>query len=221
MIISSITSGMGDILTLTGIAKHFRDCEIHLQPKAKKFSRFFRNLCSKIIITDKIKPMLEIGDDHYTKRKLRGLGHEHLCYLPYIDINETEKNESFEMIKNYNNPLVFVANSAIEWKFDREAPTSFFQPIIDRLSSKHTILQFGLSSNFTEYKHTIPMVDVPIDELIKYYYAISRFIGIDTGDTHLMLAVGGQCNVAIPQPKFRCVRAWNYIDSKIQYSYFN
>lgn len=221
MIVSSITYGMGDILTLTGIAKHFMDCEVHLQPQAERFSRFFRNICSKIVITENIQPMKEIGDDHYTLRKLRGLGYENLCYLPYIDINDEEKKIAKKLVQQFNNPIVFVANSAPQWKFDREPPQEYFQPIINELSKKYSILQFGLSNNFTPYKNTIPIMDLSIEELILYYYGIQKFIGIDTGDTHLMLAVGGECDVFIPRPKFRIPQAWNYNSSKIKYYYFN
>lgn len=221
MILSSVSTGMGDILTLTAIAKHFGDCEVQLQPKIAKFARFFRDISSKITITDNIQPMQEIGDDHYTLRKLRALGYAHKCYLPYVHLNAREKEEASILVKSFSNPIVFVANSAPQWKFNREPHNNFFQPIIDQLAENHTVLQFGLSDNFTEYRNTIPMLDMSIDNLIKYYYGVGKYIGIDTGDTHLMLATGGSCDVFIPQPGPRQPQAWNYDHPRIRYFYFN
>ena len=221
MIISSSTSGMGDILLLTAVAKHIPDCEVHLQPQAAKFSRFFRNLCSKIVITEDITPISEIGSGHYALRKLRALGLENKCYLPYIDISEQEKKDSLLLIKKYTNPIVFVGNVAKHWKHYREpSDKKYFQSIIDRISETYTILQFGVSSNFTEYNHTIPMIDIAIDDLIKYYYGIGKFIGVDTGDTHLMLGVGGECEAHIPAFGPRMPSVWNYESNKIHYIYF-
>jgi hypothetical protein len=222
MIIASQTCGMGDILILTSIAKHFPDyCTIQLQPEASRFARFFKNISKDIVVTNEIQPTPEIGDGHYALRKLRALGCEDKCYMPYVYVDEKEKQEGLKLIKDYHNPIVFVANSAKRWKFDREPKYPFFQPIIDKLSENHTILQFGISDNFTEYKNTVPMVDIPIDLLIQYYVSIGKFIGIDTGDTHLMLAVGGSCDVFIPKPKFRIPELWNYDHSKVRYYYFN
>lgn len=221
MIISSSTCGMGDILVLTAVAKHFPECSVHLQTKAKKFSRFFENISKDITITDNIIPTPDIGGGHYALRKLRALGHEDKCYLPYVYVSEEEKNEGIQLVQQYKNPIAFVANSAKEWKFDREPPYPFFQSLIDDLSKSHTVLQFGISDNFTKYENTIPIVDISIDMLIKYYSAIGKFFGVDTGDTHLMLAVGGVCDVFIPKPKFRMPEAWNYDHPRIKYYYFN
>lgn len=212
---------MGDILLLTAVAKHIPDCEVHLQPQAAKFSRFFRNISSKIVITENIIPTPEIGEGHYALKKLRALGLENKCYLPYVDVSDSEKKEGLKLIKNYTNPIVFVANVAKHWKLQREpSDKQYFQSIIDKLSETYTVLQFGLSSNFTEYKHTIPIIDSSIDDLIKYYYAIGKFVGVDTGDTHLMLAVGGWCQAHIPMFGLRMPSLWNYKSNKIHYIYF-
>lgn len=222
MIISSSVTGMGDTLLLTAIAKHIANNEVHLLPQAKKFVRFFRDISSKIVITNNITPLHEIGYDHYTLRKLRPLGLADKCYLPYVSVNDNEVREGLELIKEYRNPIVFVANSSAQWKMDREPPKQYFQDIINNLKNHHDILQFGLSSNFTKFEHTIPLLDIDIETLIKYYSAIKNYIGVDTGDTHLMLAVGGRCNVHVPRTGSRIAREWNYnYPNIIQYHYFN
>lgn len=222
MIISSPTTGMGDILLLTAVAKYFPEAEVHLQPSIQKYARFFRNICSKIVITENITPLKEEGSGHYALRKLRPMGLSDRCYLPYVSYSQEELIYGKELIKTYVNPIVFVSNSSLQWKHEREPPQTYFQNIINQLYNEgHTILQFGLSKNFTEYKHVIPLIDIDIDTLICYYAAIGRYVGVDTGDTHLMLAVGGQCQVFIPSFGSRVPSEWNYNSSKINYFYFN
>lgn len=224
MIISSINDGMGDILLLTAVAKYFPSAEVHLQPTAAKFSRFFRDISSKVVITNDIVPVPERGNDHYAKRKLRGISHDlaNMCYLPYVSYNKKELEDGMALVKNYTNPIALVANSSLRWKHEREPKEPFFQNIVDELnSSGHTVLQFGISNNFTPLKNTIPMVDLDIDVLIKYYAAIKKFVGVDTGDTHLMLALGGVCTVHIPKFGSRLPREWNYDHPNIKYYYFN
>lgn len=223
MIIASKTHGMGDILLLTAVAKHCPDAEVHLQTEAKKFSRFFRDICKNVIFTDHIIPMPELGYDHHALRKLRAIGLADKCYLPYVSVSEDEKKHGLKLIESYNNPIAFVANSSNNWKHEREPKYEYFQSIVDHLvESGHDVLQFGLSSNFTQFFKTIPLIDLDIDTLIKYYSAIQQFIGVDTGDTHLMLAVGGKCSVHIPRYGGRLPIEWNYnYPNIIQYTYFN
>jgi hypothetical protein len=224
MILSSINDGMGDILLLTAIAKHQPTAEIHLQPTAARFSRFFRDISSKIVITQNIIPVPEIGNDHYTKRKLRGISHDlaDKCYLPYVSYNNQELEEGLYLIEKYLNPIALVANSSLRWKHEREPKEPFFQNMVNQLNDLgHTVLQFGVSQNFTLLENTILILDLDIDTLIKYYAAIKKFIGVDTGDTHLMLAVGGVCDVYIPSRGSRLPHEWNYNHPNIQYHYFD
>jgi hypothetical protein len=222
MIIASACTGMGDILLLTAVAKHATNAEVHLQSSNSKFARFFRDIAEKIVITDSIIPMPECGNGHYAVRKLRAVGLENRCYLPYVSVSESEKNEGLQIIQKYRNPIAFVANSSSQWKHEREPEVEYFQNIINNLVSNHDILQFGVSSNFTKFINTIPLIDLDIDTLIKYYAAIGRYIGVDTGDAHLMLAVGGICDVHIPRRGSRIPTEWNYnYPHLIQYTYFN
>lgn len=221
MIVSSSTYGMGDILVLTSVAKHIPHCEVRLQPEARRFSRFFRNISNKIIITENIMPTPDIGPGHYAQKKLRAFGIENQCYLPYVHLTEEEKKEGLNWARQYDNPIIFVPNVSLQWKKEREPDSIYFQNLVSKLAESATILQFGLSNNFTEYKHTIPILDVSIDSLIKYYYGVSRFIGVDTGDTHLMLAVGGSCKIYIPRFGNRLCELWNYNSDRAEYYYYN
>lgn len=40
--------------------------------------------------------------------------------------------------------------------------------------------------------------DLPLRTVAACYYWIGRYVGVDTGNYHLMLAVNGQCDVWVP-----------------------
>jgi len=66
-------------------------------------------------------------------------------------------------------------------------------------------INFGLSSNHAKYDslHTSisgiqDVLDLPVRQHAACYSLIKRLISPDTGDYHLMLAVGGRCDVLVP-----------------------
>ena len=215
------SSGMGDVLLLTSICKHIPNLTVELFPKAEKFKLFFDNICNNVNITENAFITTDIPPGHFSQQKQRYFGLEDVCYLPFIFPKEEYKIKGYELISKYINPIVFVGNCAKNSIY-REPPKNYFQPILDKLSESYTILQFGLSDNFTEYKKTQPIVDCSIYDLICYYSVIQKFIGVDTGDSHLMLAVGGSCNLMIPiNPNIRNPEWWNYKDyNHINYIYY-
>ena len=216
------TTGMGDILVLTSVAKHIPNSIVQLQTNISHFSRFFQGICSQIIITDNILPTPEIGQGHHAVRKLRYFGLESKCHMPLVLFSEEELNKGISMIKNYENPIAFVGNSSVMWKHEREPSHQYLQNLIDKLCEQgHTVLQFGISKNLTQFKRTIPIVDLDINNLICYYAAIKKYVGVDTGDTHLMLALGGSCEIYIPNFGARIPELWNYNSTKAKYYYFN
>ena len=43
------------------------------------------------------------------------------------------------------------------------------------------------------------MIDLELEDLCALYKAVGIYFGTDTGDFHLMLAVGGSCTVICPK----------------------
>lgn len=204
------STGMGDVLLLTAICKHVKDCTVELLPKLKKFSRFFDGISEKVVYTETPVDLINKGDDHYAKCKLRGLGIYDVCYLPEIKISDSEINEGLSLISEYKNPVVFVPNTSLKFKEVREVKAENWLPVLDNLKAKgHDILQFGVNENFTNFKQTIKLLDLPIEKLILYYSAIKKYYGVETGDKHLMLACGGSINV-YRSKKYKDHHRWIY-----------
>jgi hypothetical protein len=216
------SSGMGDVLLLTAICKHIPNSTVELYPNAKKFQLFFDQICKEVIITDQAFVTPDIPPGHFAQQKLRFYGIRNKCYLPYVYPKNEYLTKGLELIKHYHNPIAFVANCAAHQKA-RDMPKNIAQNLVNNLISKnHTVLQFGLSNNLTELQGTTPIIDVSVYDLICYYSAIKKFVGVDTGDAHLMIALGGSCDLIIPSNKIiRNPEWWNYKNyNHITYVYF-
>jgi len=153
------------------------------------------------------------GAQHRAARRMSTVGLEKLCYFPYVDITREEREKGRELIAGYENPIVFKPNTAgHKVSAYRELNTEDWKPILKKLSEKHTILNFGMSKHMTEFENTISIKDVSVSDLICYYSAINKYVGVDTGDMHLMLACGGSVNVLFPAHCGEYQPAkWNYL----------
>ena len=216
------SSGMGDVLLLTALCKHTKNLTVELYPDAEKYKIFFDNICKEVIISDNATITQDVPPGHFAQQKLKCFGLDNVCYLPYIYPKSEYTDKGLGFIKQYSNPIAFVANCSPQHSSYREPNKSYLQNIVNRISEKYTVLQFGISSNFTELKNTIPIIDIPIYDLICYYSAIKKFMGVDTGDAHLMIAVGGSCDIIIPSNTLiRNPDNWNYKNyDHIRYQYF-
>jgi hypothetical protein len=203
--------GLGDVLTYTAICRHLQDSLIYL--KNEKYKFLFNNLCKEIIVGINNDYILNgIGVGHYTKQKLRLFNIETDDILPKIYINEEKVLLYKNILAKYDNPIIFVSNCSIAWKHLREfKDTNLVQKYLNKLSKEHTILHFGVSNNFTKFKNTIDYVDLPLEDIAVYYSIVKKYIGIDTGDYHLMLAVGGNAEVYVPnQTNDYMYENWHY-----------
>lgn len=218
---SKYSSGMGDVLLLTSLCKHLKNVKVELYPNAAKYKIFFDNICDSVEISENATVTPDIPPGHFSQQKLRYFGLSNVCYLPYLHPKPEYFDIGKNLIKNYHNPIAFVSNCNINQKA-RDIPKEYAQTIVDELSKKHTVLQFGLSNNLTKLNNTIPILDLSIYDLICYYSAIKNFVGADTGDSHLMIALGGKCSLIVPSDRtLRNPDWWNYKNySNITYTYF-
>lgn len=216
--------GMGDVLLLTSICKHIpNQVYVELFPRAEKYKLFFDNICLGVEIKDNAVVTEDVGSGHFAQRKMRGLGLNNKCYLPYIYPKKEYINTGLALSSQYKNPVAFVANCAAYPEY-RQPDINILQNCVNHLIEKgHTVLQFGMSCNFTKLNNTIPIVDISVYELLCYYSAIKHIVGVDTGDIHAMIALGGSADILIPPSSpYRNHDQWNYKHyNHIKYYIFN
>ena len=205
------SSGMGDILLLTAICKHFPDCDVELLTGLERFGRFFEGQSKSITYTDHPVDLPNLGNGHYAKCKLNSVGLRNHCYLPHVVVSEEERAVGEELIEYRESVMALVANTSPKWKEQREVSTEYWENFVRLIKEERdvTVLQFGVSSNFTPIKGTIPIVDLSIQDLICAYSVIGEMASVDTGDRHLMLACGGISWVARRQT-YKDHHRWTY-----------
>lgn len=119
--------------------------------------------------------------------------------LPSVRLTESELAEGRAYVANVKRPVAISINCAPAWKHLRETAMDTWEKVCNWLMARgYTPLQFGLSSNFTPIQGLTHHRDIPVRKLAAIYAAIGWYVGIDSGDRWLMLAVGGQSFVLCP-----------------------
>lgn len=195
--------GLGDIVVLTAICDVLKDSVDEIHIPSEKFRFIFNNYNYPIIIGD-TPNMKSIGNGHFIERCLRPFLGEKTptIYYPKIYIKYDDNLKwAIEYANQFSKPiLIFNVNGNVGWKkshhnkeFDKEEEIFIFQKCLNFLSNEYTIIQTGLSNNFSKYYNNIIFLeDLSIEKLTALYYVSKLYFGIPTGDSHLMLAVGGK-----------------------------
>lgn len=221
--IGTLGQGMGDLLNLTAICKYKPDCIIEMTPKSKRFASLFDGICEKVVITENPIITSDTGTGTYMEQKMRTYGVWVENATPYIKLTDDEKEEGEYFAKQFDNPIVFVPNTAIGWRHVREMDKEKWIEIINKIKHKYTILQFGVSDNFTKFDNTIPFINVPPRMAAKYFYGIGQYLGVETGDKCLMSAVGGELIIVLHPSDGNgyCAQHWQFAKKLINYINFN
>lgn len=144
--------------------------------------------------------------------------------IPFINPSEeciSIGKDILNKIGNIKNPIIFVANNtagnfkdkASKNQFDlgdimaayRTLRPDYWQEIINYYSKEYTFLQCGKDGRVFEFENVIPIYKYlkeysnELKAITGLYSIIKKYIGVDTGDYNLMLSVGGECKVLIPE----------------------
>jgi hypothetical protein len=213
------SQGFGDLFTITPICKARPDCIVELPPKSEKFTRIFDGICAEIHFVENPVATQGTGTGHWSKQKLRTMGLPDDDYYPYIKVTEDEIARGHELIKDYEDPIVFISNCSKHWAHLRQMSQKDTQKLVDILSKDFTILQFGVASNIMKLDNVVELHDKSLEDLICYYAAIRKYVGVSTGDLFLMLAVGGEVVLSIPKQwsESYMYNLWDYDYDKISY----
>jgi hypothetical protein len=214
------SSGLGDLLLLTAVLKYKPELKVILHPSCKKFDFIFKGICSDIEYTENLQNInFDIGDGLFAERKMRYFGLHNLDCLPYIKDHKKNENKVKELLKNYDNPIIFKPNCAPRWKHLRQFEHEYWLPILDKIGKDYEILLFGVSDNFTDYNNvTTKFIDLDLELTSEIYRSVGKYIGVDTGDYHLMLSVNGKCEVHVPPSCDSYIHSqWHYKSERVKY----
>lgn len=155
---------------------------------------------------------------HHCKKifNIMGINLDKYTVIPRINVTndiEIKGKKILDKIGNPKNPIILISNNAAgifqgkdadNWQAAyRTIRPDIWQLIINELSRKYTILHCGIKDRVFNFENTIPIYDFlgeddSIESITGLYKLVGKYIGIDTGDAHLMLAVGGETKTLIP-----------------------
>ena len=234
-IIGSSCGGIGDNLIFTPIFRA-RPQDFYFQmvdhPKSRNVAKLLVNNFylpeNAISFVDKPVgcPENTRRSLHIGQKKLDGLGLHHASCFPYVSLTDKEKEEGKKRIAGIKNPLAIVTDNNgsndpmdINSAYRRKPLSHVYEYLKNTPQDKSpngepfTLVQFGLDSTLEPLPNAIQMRGLGLRELASVYHAIGNYIGIDTGDYHLMLAVGGKCIVFVPPDNpamgYSCLE-WHY-----------
>lgn len=212
----SSSHGLGDYLLLTAVTKYFpNQFTIQLPPEKQRFSILFQDL-AKVEITSDIKTLPDLGPcgEHYTTRKLRNFFGDEATLLDnrplvlYSDI-ESEKWVA-EYLKDKPNSAIFVPTCSPQWKSVRNIPEPIARNVYKQVEANYTPIVCQSRTNFLDIgEHQL--IDLDLKKYICLLRRVGLYFGGNTGDEHLMTAVGGRTLVYQPEDHHLFVSSeWNY-----------
>lgn len=213
-------AGIGDTLMLTPLARALGDRAVmKLPPTMRRLQFLFRDLCR-----------VEISESHpvfpFQPNGLQSQG-----FLDMFGINGVDPVPSIEVdpelqdwakteLESIVCPLAFCPTCSRHWAKIRQTHSDFWEPIIAELSRHFTVLQFGLQ-DYPAVTAAHRMKFYSLEQLAALYREIGLYVGVNTGDYHLMIAVGGKTVVAQPFP-WHEQKYWSYpIPNRVFYAKLN
>lgn len=208
----SSSSNLGDNLGLTPLCAA-TPCRVHMYDDAgcREVAPIFNGLAEVVFDNGspekgppKSNDPMEINAPNSLRHLLR-FGQSGKNAIPVMKLTEKEIAWTHILDHLLSNPCILKASPGKH--SERTPPMEVIQKIVDE-NPDVTFLTFGLSKNHPKYNFVdaVPkgdnvkaFYDLSIRQLAAIYHVVGRYIGADTGDYHLMLAVGGKCEVLVPR----------------------
>lgn len=216
----SASSNLGDNLSLTPLMRQTK-CRVHLFDDAsvRSIAPIFDGLGE--VVFDNVGPIASpeafVRGPH-SKKTLVYFGYPTVNAIPKIILTDKEVSWAKKYLADMQIESGCIIKSSTQQINYRTPPQDLIQNIVD-LNKDVKFLTSGLSTkhpknNFSNVpiNQVMTMWDYPIRSLAAIYSIIGRYIGPDTGDYHLMLAVGGKADVLVPNS------VWNYRHEDFHYN---
>lgn len=222
--IYSASSNLGDNLSLTPLC-YLTKCRVHMYDDAscRAIAPIFDGLAEVIFDNGSPSthgpaagPEAAISGPHSAKT-LAQFGFAGKNAIPRIKLTADEISWARHFLSDCQLHNACVVKASTQQINYRTPPAGLIESIVDQnpnisfvtsaLSSSHP------KNNFVHIpiRGALTMWDYKIRKLAALYSVIGRYIGPDTGDMHLMLAVGGKVDVLVPKS------AWHYDHNHFHY----
>lgn len=251
IIIGSQGGGLGDNLQITPLFKYFNNATIEIidNDHGKNISAVYESIAKIEFKENPIKQEIFFSRYGNPERSMPlrngalnyltifGIENE-VSPIPKINLDPNEIEKTKLKISQYKNPIALVTygmgykkdNVFQKYPEHKMLSPDKWQFIINELSQSYTVLHFCKGESLIKLNNCIEITDLSIYELKHYFAVINKYLGIDTGPYHLMLAVGGFSHVIVPNLSWEyqyCPSNWQYAEElwekedSIRVKYYN
>jgi hypothetical protein len=219
-------TGLGDTLLLTSICKYnVGKYKIQLRPSQERFKILFDDLADTEV-TEKINFPAQIGGGHYSTRLLRAFykNADLLDNKPLV-IHRDKDSEMWaeSYLNQIKNPIIFVPTCAKRWSKIRNLPNDLVLNIFDSMAKQgFSPIVCSSKDNSPNIHHDVhTLIDLDLSKYISLLRKVGKYVGCNTGDMHLAISVGAECQVFQPQKnQFFYPEEWCYKSNNIKYVIF-
>ena len=190
--------GMGDTLTVTPCAERISNAVMLLPSHLEQWGPLFDGLC-RWRVTDNHPVFPFCAGRPVVESNLEICGFHVPGALPVVKVTPEEERWAKQTLATIRNPVAIVPTCRREWTHLRAHPATFWTPILNAISTTHTPLQFGYE-DFPLLPGGKRMEWHGVRKLAAIYQQIGIMVTLNTGDYHLMLAVGGRC-IVVEKPE--------------------
>ena len=224
--ISNLAGGLGDWLSLTPTLRIARDKGLnplvlaHDSPHTREFATLYQGLAEvEFRPAGSIPPTPETDEDTcFSLRIMRAHGFTG-SPIPYVEVSYAERYWAERFLRDTrrleSDKLIAFAPAPGGARADlpdehicnyRRLPREIIEQSVSEAKLRGVqLVRFGtrqkqahIYQNYTEIPGVINIPDLSLRQLAACYAVIGRLAGVDTGDHHLMLAVGGECELCVP-----------------------
>ncbi len=228
--ITNTAGSLGDWLSITPLLAASPNSIVIAKdsPHTREFATLYQGLAEVKFTNENIPPINETDEPIcFSKRILNAYGFKNQSPIPIIRLNDDEIDWAKTFLNEYKNPIAFNNTTASSRRDKpdndicnyRRLPDELSRDIVKTLKEDgFSILKFGcknkhvIYNNFDEINGVINIPDLSLRQVAACYKIIGKYIGTDTGDHHLMLSVGGKCELFVPQS------TWHYNHAKHLYN---
>lgn len=214
LVITNTAGSLGDWLSLTPTLRRLDNPKVLARDSAhtRSFATLYEGLAEVEFTNEVVSPTPEAGFGPFSRRIMNAFGFTGNA-IPSVILRSEEIDWAREFLKDYNRPIVFnntCGGANVEKPITdlcnwRKMPDQFAQEVIDGLNTVgKTPIRFGVKTsvdiynNYDEFKGLVNIPDLPLRKVAACYKVIGEYAGTDSGDHHLMLAVGGKSQCFVP-----------------------
>lgn len=188
--------GLGDTLTVTPCAAAIPNAVMQMPAKMQALAPLFDGLCP-VEITEDFPVFPMCNGKSVTDSNLSMCGIHSVGALPVVRITPEETRAARLTLASCAHPVALVPTCSKAWAHIRGRSPDFFKPIVETLAARRTVIQFGFA-DYPDLPGTIRMPFKDFRHLAALYSEIGLYVGLNTGDYHLMIAAGGKAVVIEP-----------------------